>query len=209
MPLHKRESVREGLLDSVYADRDLLSTLPSKDFPTREMRPDEVFQAISDELLLDGNARQNLATFCQTWEEPEVHRLMDISIDKNLIDKDEYPQTAELERRCVQMLADLWNAPGTADAVGLLGHRIIGSLHAGRNGGQVALAGQATSPRASRSPRPTWCAARCRWCGTSSPGTGTSKCVRFRWHPAATPWTWSRCWSGSTRTPSWWCRPSG
>ena len=84
----------------------------------REMRPDEVFQAISDELLLDGNARQNLATFCQTWEEPEVHRLMDIAIDKNLIDKDEYPQTAELERRCVQMLADLWNAPGTADAVG-------------------------------------------------------------------------------------------
>jgi glutamate decarboxylase len=135
MPLHKRETVREGMLDSVYADRDLLASLPSKDFPTREMRPDEVFQAISDELLLDGNARQNLATFCQTWEEPEVHRLMDISIDKNLIDKDEYPQTAELERRCVQMLADLWNAPGSAAAVGC---SAIGSSEACMLGGMAA-----------------------------------------------------------------------
>ena len=77
------------------------------------MRSDDAFQCIVDELMLDGNARQNLATFCQTWEEPEIHRLMDIAIDKNLIDKDEYPQTAELERRCVHMLADLWNAPET------------------------------------------------------------------------------------------------
>ncbi len=135
MPLHKRETVREGMLDSVYADRDLLSTLPSKDFPTREMRPEEVFQGISDELLLDGNARQNLATFCQTWEEPEVHRLMDIAIDKNLIDKDEYPQTAELERRCVQMLADLWNAPGSSAAVGC---SAIGSSEACMLGGMAA-----------------------------------------------------------------------
>ncbi|HEX3333473.1 MAG TPA: pyridoxal-dependent decarboxylase, partial [Acidimicrobiales bacterium] len=103
MPLHQRESVREDLLDSVYADRDLMATLPAKRFPVREMRPTDAYQAISDELLLDGNARQNLATFCQTWEEPEIHQLMDISIDKNLIDKDEYPQSAELERRCVQM----------------------------------------------------------------------------------------------------------
>ena len=28
---------------------------------------------------LDGNARQNLATFCQTWEEPQVTRLMRLS----------------------------------------------------------------------------------------------------------------------------------
>jgi glutamate decarboxylase len=34
-----------------------------------------------------------------------------------MIDKDEYPQTAELEERCVRMLARLWNAPGE-DAVG-------------------------------------------------------------------------------------------
>ncbi len=50
-----------------------------------------MFQCISDELMLDGNARQNLATFCQTWEEPEVHRLMELCLDKNMIDKDEVP----------------------------------------------------------------------------------------------------------------------
>jgi glutamate decarboxylase len=123
------------MLDSVYADRDLMATLPSKRFPVREMRATDAFQAISDELLLDGNARQNLATFCQTWEEPQVHQLMDISINKNLIDKDEYPQSAELERRCVQMLADLWNAPESGQAVGC---SAVGSSEACMLGGMAA-----------------------------------------------------------------------
>ena len=135
MPLHKHQSIREDLLDSVYAGQDLLTTLPANRFPTREMRPDDAFQAISDELLLDGNARQNLATFCQTWEEDEVHRLMDLSINKNMIDKDEYPQTAEIERRCVQMLADLWNAPKEGGAVGC---SAIGSSEACMLGGMAA-----------------------------------------------------------------------
>jgi glutamate decarboxylase len=135
MPLHRQGSVPADIFSSIYADQDLLSTLPSKEFPAGEMRPGDAFQAISDELLLDGNARQNLATFCQTWEEPEVHRLMDISIDKNLIDKDEYPQTAELERRCVQMLADLWHAPEDGAAVGC---SAIGSSEACMLGGMAA-----------------------------------------------------------------------
>ena len=135
MPLHKHQSIREDLLDSVYAGQDLLTTLPANRFPTQEMRPDDAFQAISDELLLDGNARQNLATFCQTWEEDEVHQLMDLSINKNMIDKDEYPQTAEIERRCVQMLADLWNAPKEGGAVGC---SAIGSSEACMLGGMAA-----------------------------------------------------------------------
>jgi glutamate decarboxylase len=135
MPLHKRESVREELLDSVYADREAAVALPSSRFPAREMRAPVAYQAIADELLLDGNARQNLATFCQTWEEPEIHGLMDLSIDKNMIDKDEYPQTAELERRCVHMLSDLWNAPETGAAVGC---SAIGSSEACMLGGMAA-----------------------------------------------------------------------
>src|SRR5215469_12749274 len=135
MPLHKRESVREEMLDSIYADRELHSRLPSSRFPTRECRPEDMFQCIVDELMLDGNARQNLATFCQTWEEPEVHRLMDVAIDKNLIDKDEYPQTAELEHRCVRMLADLWNAPEENHPVGC---SAIGSSEACMLGGMAA-----------------------------------------------------------------------
>jgi len=68
--------------------------------------------------MLDGNSRQNLATFCQTWVDDEIRRLMDLSIDKNMIDKDEYPQTAEIEARCVRMLADLWNSPTPGDTMG-------------------------------------------------------------------------------------------
>jgi len=71
-----------------------------------------------DELLLDDNSRQNLATFCTTWVEPEVQQLMADSIDKNMIDKDEYPQTAEIENRCVHIIADLWHAPKSWDTVG-------------------------------------------------------------------------------------------
>ncbi len=135
MPLHKRESVRESMLDSIYADRNMRAGLAAHHCPSDEMRPAEAYQAIADELLLDGNARQNLATFCQTWEEPEVHKLMDLSMDKNLIDKDEYPQTAEIERRCVSILANLWNAPTEAEPVGC---SAIGSSEACMLGGMAA-----------------------------------------------------------------------
>ena len=118
MALHARETVRDSIDDSVYASRDLAKAVPKYRFPNNEWRADDAYTIVADELMLDGNSRQNLATFCQTWEEPEVHRLMDLAIDKNMIDKDEYPQTAELERRCVHMLADLWNAPEAGNPVG-------------------------------------------------------------------------------------------
>ncbi len=54
-----------------------------------------------------------------TWMEPEAERLMAETFDKNMIDKDEYPQTAEIERRCVNIVADLFNAPTNGDAVGV------------------------------------------------------------------------------------------
>jgi len=71
-----------------------------------------------DELLLDGNAKQNLATFCQTDLDESIQILMSKSIQKNMIDKDEYPQTAEIESRCVHIIADLWNSPQSADTIG-------------------------------------------------------------------------------------------
>lgn len=104
--------------DETYGAKDLSLALPKSGFPESERDPRRVYAAVRDELMLDGNARQNLATFCQTWEEPEIHQLMDDCIDKNMVDKDEYPQTAELEARCVRMLADLWNAPETGPATG-------------------------------------------------------------------------------------------
>ncbi|WP_327676688.1 glutamate decarboxylase [Kitasatospora sp. NBC_00458] len=79
---------------------------------------DTAYQLIHDELMLDGNARLNLATFVTTSMEAQATRLMTECLDKNMIDKDEYPQTAELERRCVAILADLWHAPDPDTAVG-------------------------------------------------------------------------------------------
>jgi glutamate decarboxylase len=80
--------------------------------------PDVAAELVREELLLDGNARLNLATFVTTWMEPQARDLMAECMDKNMIDKDEYPQTAELERRCVAMLADLWHAPQPDAATG-------------------------------------------------------------------------------------------
>ncbi len=135
MTVHDRNSIREQLDDSVFAGQDLSKAMPKYRFPTDEIRAEDAFQVVSDELMLDGNSRQNLATFCQTWEEPEVHKLMDLCLDKNMIDKDEYPQTAEIERRCVHMLADLWNSPEAANTVGVSG---IGSSEACMLAGMAA-----------------------------------------------------------------------
>ncbi|WP_145548609.1 glutamate decarboxylase [Yersinia massiliensis] len=114
--------------------------------PAKERNARNVFSAIRDELMLDGNSRQNLATFCQTWVDDEIRELMDLSIDKNMIDKDEYPQTAEIEARCVRMLADLWNSP-TPETT--LGCSTIGSSEAAMLGG-LALKWQWRNKRAAK-----------------------------------------------------------
>ncbi|HXV33574.1 MAG TPA: glutamate decarboxylase [Gaiellaceae bacterium] len=92
--------------------------IPRHRLPEHELPPDVAFQIIHDELMLDGNARMNLATFVTTWMEPQAEKLMAECFDKNMIDKDEYPQTAELEARCVSILSHLWNAPDVAEATG-------------------------------------------------------------------------------------------
>jgi glutamate decarboxylase len=76
------------------------------------------YDLITNELFLDGSARLNLATFVTTWMPPIGAQLMADTANKNMIDKDEYPQTAELERRCVNILGNLWHAPGAGDATG-------------------------------------------------------------------------------------------
>jgi glutamate decarboxylase len=96
----------------------LAQPVPRNRFPKEGIERAAAYQLVHDELLLDGNSRQNLATFCQTWIEPEVSQLMNECIGKNVIDRDEYPQMAELEARCVHMLADLWNSPDAAKTPG-------------------------------------------------------------------------------------------
>jgi len=92
--------------------------IPKHSFPARGIDPDIAYQIVHDELMLDGNARLNLATFVTTWMDRQATKLMDETFDKNMIDKDEYPRTAELESRCVRMLSELWHAPDRRKATG-------------------------------------------------------------------------------------------
>jgi glutamate decarboxylase len=116
----------------MYARHSLLGPAPRHAIPEEGMAPSTAYHLIHDELILDGSSRFNLATFCGTWMEPEGHKLMAETFDKNMIDKDEYPQTAEIEMRCVKMLAELWNAP---DADATIGTSTIGSSEACMLGG--------------------------------------------------------------------------
>jgi glutamate decarboxylase len=98
--------------------------------------PDTALQTVRDELVLDGNARLNLATFVTTWMEPQATQLMTECLPKNMIDKDEYPQTAEIESRCVSILAELWHAPAEQTATGC---STTGSSEACMLGGMALL----------------------------------------------------------------------
>ena len=74
--LHEKDSVRDQLDDDLFASADLSVAMPKYKIPEHEHDPRHAFQVVHDELMLDGNSRQNLATFCQTWLDPEVHALV-------------------------------------------------------------------------------------------------------------------------------------
>jgi glutamate decarboxylase len=135
MSLKSRRELGPRVNDATFGSDYLAKPLPKYSFPPDENEPLPVYQVVSDELFLDGNARQNLATFCQTYGGDQIRKLMDLSISKNMIDKTEYPQTAEIEIRCAQMLADLWNAPKVADSIGT---STVGSSEACMLGGMAA-----------------------------------------------------------------------
>jgi len=132
----KIEAIRpedaDDLLAPAYARRGMQNAVPKYRLPEHEMVPDTAYDLIHDELMLDGNARLNMATFVTTWMEPQAERLMAEAFDKNMIDKDEYPRTAEIEARCVNIVSDLFNAPDQG-----VGASAIGSSEA------VMLAGMA------------------------------------------------------------------
>jgi glutamate decarboxylase len=118
MPLHSVKRPDTAGAEDVYATEVSDHRLPKYRMPEDTSSPREIYDLVHDELLLDGNSRQNLATFCTTWSEPEARQLMADSIDKNMIDKDEYPQTAEIEKRCVHMIADLFHSPAAQTTIG-------------------------------------------------------------------------------------------
>ena len=129
--------------------------IPRHRIPSGETPPEVAYQIVHDELMLDGNARMNLATFVTTWMDPQAQRLMAESFDKNMIDKDEYPQTAELESRCVEILSRLWHAPDATTRDRLLHHRVERGGDARRPRPEATVAaGAARGGQARRPPEP-------------------------------------------------------
>ena len=110
------------------------SSIPSDKIGEKSIAPDLAYRLIKDDLLDEGNARQNLATFCQTYMDDEAINLMTETLEKNAIDKSEYPETAELENRCVNIIAKLWNAP---EGNKYMGTSTVGSSEACMLGGMA------------------------------------------------------------------------
>ncbi len=134
MSRKKNRDAAAGELVPTYAARELATGVPKHRMNEEGMAPRLAYQVIHDELRLDGFSLLNLATFVTTWMEPEAEKLISETLDKNMIDKDEYPQTAEIEKRCVNILGNLWHAPGDGDAVGT---STIGSSEACMLGGMA------------------------------------------------------------------------
>ena len=139
MPLHTKVDESAGdtelEINPVYF-REKSYTIPRYQLPEHGVLARTALQVVRDELILDGNARLNLATFVTTWMEPEAELLMAECAAKNMIDKDEYPQTAELERRCVNILSNLWHVPAGSAATGC---STTGSSEACMLGGMALL----------------------------------------------------------------------
>jgi glutamate decarboxylase len=118
MGVWKSRTAAEDLTVTPRFTRAGMVEVPKHRLPDGAMLPQTAYQIVLDEAMLDGNARFNLATFVTTWMDEEADRLYAATFDKNMIDKDEYPQTADIEARCVRMLGDLWHAPDAAQSVG-------------------------------------------------------------------------------------------
>src|SRR6266536_3607342 len=123
-------------LDPVLCITEGPERMPKLRIPESPIPAEIAARLVRGDLILDGSARLNLATFVTTWMEPEAGSLMADTFDKNMVDKDEYPQTAELEMRCVNMLADLWHAGAGGHAVGT---STTGSSEAAMLGGLALL----------------------------------------------------------------------
>ncbi|XP_020696796.1 glutamate decarboxylase 4 [Dendrobium catenatum] len=119
------EDGSSSFVSPVFASRYVQEPVPRYTMPEKSMSKDAAYQLIHDELLLDSSPRLNLASFVTTWMEPECDKLIMEGINKNYADMDEYPVTTELQNRCVNIIARLFNAPilskETAVGVGTVG----------------------------------------------------------------------------------------
>src|SRR3954462_6605749 len=136
--------------------RFLVEDAPSDEMPEEAMPAVDAMRLIEEDLVLDGIPERNLATFVTTWMGPEAQQIISENLHRNFIDHAEYPQTAEIEQRCIRMLANLFNAPGATT-----GARTQGSSEAIMLGA-LSLKGKGRKRREAAASRPTariWCSA--------------------------------------------------
>jgi glutamate decarboxylase len=127
-----KKSQQQLTVDPVFPRPGDSDNFSKYKLPPEPMLPEAAYQIVHDEAMLDGNARLNLATFVSTTMDDHASKLYSEAFDKNMIDKDEYPATAEIEDRCWKIVADLWNAP---DPEKTIGTSAIGSSEACMLGG--------------------------------------------------------------------------
>jgi glutamate decarboxylase len=96
----------------LFGNRFLTLEVPTNEFPNDGMSETDAFRLVSEDIALEGDPARNLATFVTTWMEPGAQRIIAANLHRNFIDHAEYPRTAEIEQRCIRMLADLFHAPG-------------------------------------------------------------------------------------------------
>src|ERR671911_691400 len=102
----------DGAVAARYGNRFIVDAAPDGDLPEIGMAAQDAMRLVGEELTLEGDPQRNLATFVTTWMEPEAQRVIAGNLHRNFIDHAEYPRTAEIEQRCIRMLADLFHSPG-------------------------------------------------------------------------------------------------
>lgn len=105
-------------LTPIFGSESSDTAMPRTKLNEKPVEPRIAYEMIKEYLSIEGNATQNFATFCQTYMEPMATRLMAETLEKNAIDKDEYPMTADLENRCVAIMQDLWHADPAEQPMG-------------------------------------------------------------------------------------------
>ncbi len=134
--MHEIDTGEEESLSPTYAGRWFTHEVPKYRLPAEGVNAQAAYQVVHDELNLDGNPALNLASFVTSWMEPQANVLAVETMAKNMIDQDEYPQTEEVHRRVVAIVARLFNPPpgqrptgtstiGSSEAImlGMLAHK--------------------------------------------------------------------------------------
>ncbi|MEG0134357.1 MAG: glutamate decarboxylase, partial [Clostridium sp.] len=73
------DTYRTPIFGTMEEDVDL----PKYTMAKNPVQPRVAYRLVKDELMDEGNARLNLATFCQTYMEDEATKLMAETLEKN------------------------------------------------------------------------------------------------------------------------------